>query len=108
MKDQHKSGREVTLSKVVLILLGFAIIITWHLDSWQQGTGCLIGRAPLREPPPPGATCLISFPQGGYVYSRCDGLVACLMITIDLTGPARELLPTCERPYPLVCVKRAQ
>jgi len=58
------------MNKVAFIFLGFAIVILLHLSSWQRGTGCLIGRAPLREPPPPGKTCLIAYPNGGYVYSR--------------------------------------
>ena len=68
--DRLSTGRDVTLSKVAFICLVFAIVIAWHLVSWQQGTACLIGRAPLREPPPPGKTCLIAYPDRTYVYSR--------------------------------------
>jgi hypothetical protein len=56
--------------KVAAIFLVAAIIIALHLFSWYRGTACLIGRAPMLDPPPTGATCLIAFPRGGYVYSR--------------------------------------
>jgi hypothetical protein len=66
-KDERN---DAYIRKVAAILLVAAIIIALHLFSWQRGTTCLFGRRPLREPPPPGATCLIAYPQGGYVYSR--------------------------------------
>jgi hypothetical protein len=64
-KLMRSKGRDLAF-----ILLVAAIVIAWHLISWQRGTGCLIGRAPMREPPPPGKTCLIAYPNGGYVYSK--------------------------------------
>ena len=68
--DTNEERDLIRPKDVAFILLVAAIIFALHLSAWHRGQACWIGRARMREPPPPGKTCLIAYPDGRYLYSR--------------------------------------